>query len=133
MKKNRLIIILPMIIGVILVADLVWADSVLHWVEEPRLVPSVSSKTEGAWSSCRWCGGKVRYSRTYRWDPYGREWIETTKDVPTTCRKCKSKDKSVERVCREEAVLDRKLALKGEKARVAEKRQQLRDGAVRGK
>jgi len=100
---------------------------VIRVVREPRLVPTVSSKTEKAWANCRWCGGKISYERTYRWDAYERQWNETTKNVPDTCRKCRSRDREIERLQREEANLDRKLELKETKKRVAEKREQLRN------
>jgi len=102
-------------------------SSVLRVVREPRQVSSVSSKTEKGWTSCKWCASKISYDRTYKWDPYDKEWIETTKTVPDTCRKCKSKDKELEKLRREEANLDRNLELKKTKKRVAEKREQLRN------
>jgi len=123
MDKCRIVVVLPVLMCLTAVAD-----TFVHWVPEPRLVPSVSSKTEGAWATCRWCAGKIRYQRTYKWDAYAREWIETTKEVPDTCRKCKSKDKEIERLNREEMNLDRKLAVRETKARIAEKRQRLRNG-----
>jgi len=102
-------------------------SSVIRVVHEPRQVSSVSSKTEHGWATCRWCAKKVSYDRTYKWDPYAKEWIETTKKIPDTCQKCKSKDKELEKLRREEANLDRKIELKETKKRVAEKRQQLRN------
>jgi len=65
--------------------------SVVHVVEEPRLVPSVSSKTETGWTNCCWCGCRIKYIRTFKWDPYERKWIETTEYVPELCKKCQHK------------------------------------------
>jgi len=100
---------------------------VLQIVREPRAVSSVSSKTEKAWTPCTQCSSRISYERTYRWDPYGRKWIETTSSVPTLCRKCQAAAKSRERLAHEEAVLDRKLEYKAAKQRVAEKRALLRN------
>jgi len=92
----------------------------------PYVVSSVSSKSEHAWVSCRYCGKKVGYERTYRWDVYDKVWCETTKEVPDVCRACKSKDKTRERLDREESKLDREIACLETKARVDEKRERLR-------
>ena len=104
-----------------------WSQPVLRVVHEPRLVTTCSSKSEKDWAPCTWCGSKTSYERTYKWDVYNREWIETTKSVPELCRKCQSKQKSRDRLAREEASLDRKLEEKAARVRVAQKRQLLRD------
>lgn len=103
------------------------ADGVVRVVREPWRVSTVSSKTEHGWTTCRWCAKKISYDRTYKWDPYDREWIETTREVPDSCRKCKSRDKEMERLRREEDNIDRKLELKETRKRVAEKREKLRN------
>jgi len=90
-------------------------------------VSSVSSKTEKAWTTCNWCAGKVSYERKYKWDPYDNEWVETTTDVPTLCRKCKSKKADQDKLRREEANLDRKLEQKEATKRVSEKRARVRN------
>lgn len=98
-------------------------------VHEPRLVPTVSSKTEKAWAHCVICDSKISYERTFRRDPYEHTWVETTKSVPEYCRTCASKQKRLEKLRREEANLDRKIAERELKARTAAKRQYLRDTA----
>lgn len=105
------------------------AQGRVHVVREPRLVPMVSSKTEKAWTRCRICDSRVSYERTYRRDPYASAWVETTKSVPAYCRTCASKQKQVEKLRREEVNLDRKIEERELKARVAAKRQYLRDTA----
>ena len=105
------------------------AHQFLHVVREPRLVPMVSSKTEKAWTRCTLCDSRVSYERTYRRDPYQSAWVETTKAVPAYCRSCAEKQKRVEKLRREEANLDRKIAERELKARVAAKRQYLRETA----
>ena len=105
------------------------AEPFVHIVHEPRLVPMVSSKTEKAWARCTLCDSRVSYERTYRRDPYRSAWVETTKSVPAYCRSCASKQKRVEKLRREEANLNRKIAERALKSRVAAKRQYLRDTA----
>lgn len=100
---------------------------VVRMVYEPRQVSSCSSKSEHAWATCEWCGGRISYERTSTWDPYDRVWIETTANVPSLCRKCQSKQKGAEKLAREEANLDRKIAEKEAKERIAAKRQLLRN------
>lgn len=103
------------------------ATPVVRVVREPRQVTTCSSKSEHAWTHCEWCGGKIGYQRTYKWDVYEREWVETTQNVPPLCRTCKSKHKTREKLAREEASLDRKLEEKETRARIAAKRQALRN------
>jgi len=92
----------------------------------PYVVSTVSSKSENAWAECRYCGGKVRYERTYRWDVYNKEWVETTKSVPDTCRSCKSKDAAQRKLDREEAKLDRDIEYLETKQRIEAKEAKLR-------
>jgi len=54
-------------------------------------VSSCSSKTERAYTECCRCGCKIKYYRTFKWDPYERKWIETTEYVPELCKKCQHK------------------------------------------
>lgn len=100
-----------------------------HVIHEPRLVPMVSSKTEKAWTRCQLCDSLVSYERTYRRDPYQSAWIETTQSVPTYCRSCAAKQPHIEKLLREEAKLDRKIEERNLKARIAAKRQYLRETA----
>ena len=105
------------------------AQPFVHVVREPRLVPTVSSKTEKDWARCTLCDSRISYERTYRRDPYRSEWVETTKSVPAYCRSCAAKQKRVEKLRREEERLDRKIAERELKSRVVAKRQYLRDTA----
>lgn len=97
-------------------------DRTVRLVLEPRRIYQVSSKTEGAWSSCRYCQSKVRYDRTWRRDMTNGAWIETTPSVPDVCRSCKQKERELDRYAAEEARLDLKLAKKDAKARIRAKR-----------
>ncbi|MGN0853958.1 MAG: hypothetical protein ACI4R9_00390 [Kiritimatiellia bacterium] len=101
----------------------------VHVVHEPRLVPTVSSKTEKAWAHCRMCDGRISYERTFRRDPYANSWNETTKSVPEYCRSCAPKQKRLEKLRREEENLDRKIEEREREARLAAKRRYLRDMA----
>ena len=92
---------------------------------EPRTVYLVSSKTEGAWATCRMCQGRIRYDRTWKRDHSDGSWIETTKCHPTHCRKCEGKIRELNKYCAEEARLDLKLAKKDLKSRIRAKRQAL--------
>jgi len=87
----------------------------------PHVVSTVSSKSEKAWAKCRYCGKKVGYERTFRWDVYNKEWIETTKEVPESCRSCSSKDAAQEKLDREEAKLDRDIKYVKTKQRISQK------------
>jgi len=104
-----------------------WSAPLLRVVHEPQQVPTCSSKTETSISACQWCGSRMICERTYKWDVYEREWIETTKPSAELCRKCKAEQKEREKLARKEAELDRKLDTKATKDRIAEKRQLLRD------
>ena len=99
----------------------------LHVTIEPRKVYQVSSKTEGAWTTCEMCQGKIRYERTWRRNHDDGSWIETTKEHPTHCRKCKGKIRELDKYRAEEARLDLKLAKKDLKARIRAKRELLRN------
>ena len=99
----------------------------LHVTFEPRKVYQVSSKTEGAWTRCEMCQGKIRYERTWRRNHDDGSWIETTKNRPTHCRKCESKVRELDKYRAEEARLDLKLAKKDLKARIRAKRELLRN------
>jgi len=92
----------------------------------PYVVSTVSSKSEKAWAQCKYCGKKVGYERTYKWDVYNKEWVETTKEVPEVCRSCKSKDKAQEKLDREEAKLDREIECLETKQRIDAKEAKLR-------
>jgi len=85
----------------------------------PYVVPSVSSKSEKAWAECKYCGKKVSYERTYKWDVYNHKWVETTEEVPEACRSCKSKDKA-------QAKLDRDIEYYETKQRINDKESKLR-------
>ena len=99
----------------------------LHVTFEPRKVYQVSSKTEGAWATCQMCQGKIRYERTWRRNHDDGSWIETTKDRPTHCRKCKGKVRELDKYRAEEARLDLKLAKESLKARIRAKKELLRN------
>jgi len=103
-----------------------WPEPVVRVVHEPWQVSSCSSKSEHAWAHCTWCNCKISYERTYRWNVYNREWIESTTKVPELCRKCQVKQKEREKLAREEANLDRKIEERETKARIAKKRELLR-------
>jgi len=92
----------------------------------PYVVSTVSSKSEKAWAECKYCGKKVSYERTYKWDVYNKEWVETTKEVPETCRSCKSKDKAQQKLDRKENSLDRDIEYYETKKRIEDKESQLR-------
>jgi len=94
--------------------------------EAPYVVSTVSSKSEKAWAECRYCGKKIRYERTYKWDVYGKEWVETTKEVPDTCRSCQSKDKAQQKLDREEAALYRNIEYLKTKQRIEMKEAEYR-------
>ena len=99
----------------------------LHITLEPRKVYQVSSKTEGAWATCQMCQGKVRYERTWKRDHSDGSWIETTKEHPTHCRKCKGKIRELDKYRVEEARLDLKLAKKNLKDRIRAQKELLRN------
>ena len=92
----------------------------------PYVISSVSSKSEHGWAECKYCGSKISYTRTYRWDVYNHVWIETTQEVPTTCRKCKGLDKDKKKLDREEAALDRKIEYEQTKRRIDRKKNTLK-------
>lgn len=92
----------------------------------PYVVSTVSSKTEKDRTKCRYCGSAISFDRTYKWDVYNRKWVETTGDVPDTCRLCKSRDKDRQKLDRKEARLDREIEYYETKQRVDEKEKRLR-------
>lgn len=102
-------------------------SDVIRVVHEPRLVPMVSSKSEWAWAKCGWCGANIHYTRTYRWDVYGKKWDETTKDVPELCRKCEKERAGQKKLEKEEARLDRKIEKLDTQRRIKEKQQIYRE------
>jgi len=91
----------------------------------PYVVSTVSSKSEKAWTECKYCGSKVGYERTYKWDVYNHKWIETTGEAPETCRSCKSKDKDQAKLDRKEAELDRDIEYLKTKQRIDAKEKKL--------
>ena len=102
------------------------SSGVLRIVHEPRLVPSVSSKSEGAWTCCKWCNAKIRYTKSSRWDPYSREWIDVTKEVPQLCKDCQKEEADLKKLEREEARIDRKIESLDAKQRIKDKEREYR-------
>ena len=98
----------------------------LHVTFEPRRIYQLSSKTENARSTCLMCQGTIFYERTWRRNHDDGSWIETTKERPTHCRKCKGKIRELDKYRAEEARLDLKLAKKALKDRIRAKRELLR-------
>jgi len=92
----------------------------------PYVVSTVSSKSEKEWTTCKYCGTKISYERTYKWDVYNHKWIETTESVPEVCRSCKPKDKAKQKLDREEARLDREIEYYETKQRIEDKEKKLR-------
>ena len=99
----------------------------LHVTLEPRKVYQVSSKTENARATCQMCQGTILYERTWKRNHDDGSWIETTKEHPTHCRKCKGKIRELDKYRAEEARLDLKLAKKSLKDRIRAKKELLRD------
>ena len=99
----------------------------LHVTFEPRRVYQLSSKTENARASCQMCQGTIFYERTWIRNHDDGSWIETTKEHPTHCRKCKSKVRELDKYRAEEARLDLKLAKKSIKDRIRAKKELLRN------
>ena len=99
----------------------------LHVTFEPRKVYQVSSKTENARATCQMCQGTILYERTWKRNHDDGSWIETTKEHPTYCRKCKSKIRELDKYRAEEARLDLKLAKKDLKDRIRAKKELLRN------
>lgn len=91
----------------------------------PYVVSSVSSKTEIGHAPCKYCGTWIRYDRTYKWDVYNHVWNETTRNVPDTCRKCATGDRSQEKLNRRERELDRKIEYLEAKKRIESKERQV--------
>ena len=93
----------------------------------PYDVPNVSSKSEIAHKPCDFCGSSVSYERKYRWDTVRHEWVETTKasKVPTTCRKCRQKEKDKAKLDQRENELDRKIEYEKTKSRISSKERKL--------
>ena len=99
----------------------------LHITFEPRKVYQLSSKTENARTTCQMCRGTILYERTWKRDHDDGSWIETTKEHPTHCRKCKGKIRELDKYRAEEARLDLKLAKKSIKDRIRAKKELLRN------
>lgn len=91
----------------------------------PYVVSTVSSKTEKDWATCKYCGSKTSYERTYKWDVYNHKWVETTENVPEVCRSCKPKEKAQQKLDREEAKLDREIEYYETKQRIDQKEKKL--------
>ena len=109
-----------------LFAGLAGADT-LHVTFEPRQIYQLSSKTENARTTCQMCQGTILYERTWKRNHDDGSWIETTKEHPTHCRKCKGKVRELDKYRAEEARLDLKLAKKDLKARINAKKELLRN------
>ena len=99
----------------------------LHITFEPRKVYQLSSKTENARATCQMCRGTILYERTWKRDHDDGSWIETTKEHPTHCRKCKGKIRELDKYRSEEARLDLKLAKKSIKDRIRANKELLRN------
>ena len=99
----------------------------LHVTFEPRKVYQVSSKTENARATCQMCQGTILYERTWKRNHDDGSWIETTKEHPTHCRKCKGKIRELDKYRAEEARLDLKLAKNDLKDRIRAKKKLLRN------
>ena len=99
----------------------------LHVTFEPRKIYQVSSKTENARATCQMCQGTILYERTWKRNHDDGSWIETTKERPTHCRKCKGKIRELDKYRAEEARLDLKLAKKDLKERIRAKKELLRN------
>ena len=99
----------------------------LHITFEPRRIYQLSSKTENARATCQMCQGTILYERTWKRNHDDGSWIETTKERPTHCRKCKGKIRELDKYKAEEARLDLKLAKKALKDRIRAKKEQLRN------
>ena len=61
------------------------------------------------------------------YQPRHGSWIETTKEHPTHCRKCKGKIRELDKYRAEEARLDLKLTKKSLKDRIRAKKELLRN------
>ena len=99
----------------------------LHITFEPRRIYQLSSKTENARTTCQMCQGTILYERTWKRNHDDGSWIETTKERPKHCRKCKGKIRELDKYKAEEARLDLKLAKKALKDRIRAKKEQLRN------
>ena len=99
----------------------------LHVTFEPRQIYSLSSKTENARATCQMCQGTILYERTWKRNHDDGSWIETTKEHPTHCRKCRGKIRELDKYRAEEARLDLKLAKRAIKDRIRAKKELLRN------
>ena len=117
---------LPALVLLALVVGPAGADT-LHITFEPRRIYQLSSKTENARTTCRMCQGTILYERTWKRNHDDGSWIETTKEHPTHCRKCKGKIRELDKYRAEEARLDLKLAKKDLKERIRAKKELLRN------
>ena len=99
----------------------------LHVTFEPRRIYQLSSKTENARATCQMCQGTILYERTWKRNHDDGSWIETTKEHPTHCHKCKGKIRELDKYRAEEARLDLKLAKKNLKDRIRAKKELLRN------
>ena len=97
----------------------------LHVTFEPWRIYQLSSKTENARATCQMCQGTILYERTWKRNHDDGSWIETTKEHPTHCRKCKGKIRELDKYRAEEARLDLKLAKKDLKDRIRAKKELL--------
>ena len=109
-----------------LFAGLAGADT-LHVAFEPRQIYQLSAKIENARATCQMCQGTILYERTWKRNHDDGSWIETTKEHPTHCRKCKGKIRELDKYRAEEARLDLKLAKKDLKERIRAKKELLRN------
>ena len=117
---------LPALALLALVVGPAGADT-LHITFEPRRIYQLSSKTENARATCQMCQGTILYERTWKRNHDDGSWIETTKEHPTHCRKCKGKIRELDKYKAEEARLDLKLAKKALKDRIRAKKELLRN------
>ena len=99
----------------------------MHVTFEPRRIYQLSSKTENARATCQMCQGTIFYERTWKRNHDDGSWIETTKEHPTHCRKCKGRIRELDKYRAEEARLDLKLAKKELKSRIDAKKELLRN------
>ena len=99
----------------------------LHVTFEPRRIYQLSSKTENARATCQMCKGTILYERIWKRNHDDGSWIETTKEHPKHCRKCKGKIRELDKYKAEEARLNLKLAKKALKERIRAKKELLRN------
>lgn len=95
----------------------------------PYVISSVSTKSEHAWAKCKYCGSKISYERTYRWNVYQHVWEETTKfdSIPTVCRKCQSLPREQAKLDQKERKLDAKIDIQRSRLRIKSKERELQE------